>query len=208
MTLSISDPKVKEFTSGAEIIAAARALRNKFRAPAAPPPRPRIVERPVVQPSAPLSKFLKPEPVAPAPALIKLEAGNFSIGSIQRRFEHRLGLPAGFLLSVNGRGHHREFSRLRQACVALCYELTMKSRRAIGRHFGGLDHWSAMHASKALAPVLQYLAADGAVPLTTEAVDRFIDIMRHVNLNGNGDVWSSAVEAYKAKSPCFDATLV
>lgn len=69
------------------------------------------------------------------------------IASIKSAVGRRYGLDAELLA---GPCQKRPFAHPRQVAMVLSRSLTGKSRRAIGRHFGGRDHSTVYHAERAV----------------------------------------------------------
>jgi len=66
-----------------------------------------------------------------------------AISSIQREVCSHFSLPA---LEMVSQRRSRVVTRPRQIAMFLCRELTPHSLPMIGRHFGGRDHTTVMHA--------------------------------------------------------------
>jgi chromosomal replication initiator protein len=86
-----------------------------------------------------------------------------SLGDIQRAAALALDVPAESLLAQDRRPR---VSLARQVAMYLARELTDQSLPAIGRHFGGRNHSTVLHAHRRIASDL------GKRPETTGAVER------------------------------------
>jgi chromosomal replication initiator protein len=68
-----------------------------------------------------------------------------SVAEIQREVAERFGTP---LIDMVSQRRAAKICRPRQVAIYLARHLTVLSLPAIGRHFGGRDHTTIMHAIK------------------------------------------------------------
>lgn len=74
-----------------------------------------------------------------------------TIRDIQRRVSDEWALPPGAMKTAT---RTRQIARPRQIAMYLCRKLTNHSLPAIGRHFGGRDHTTVLHAERTVADLL------------------------------------------------------
>jgi chromosomal replication initiator protein len=86
-----------------------------------------------------------------------------SLGDIQQAAAVALDVPPESLLAHDRRPR---VALARQVAMYLARELTDQSLPAIGRHFGGRNHSTVLHAHRRIASEL------GKQPKTTDAVER------------------------------------
>lgn len=70
-----------------------------------------------------------------------------TIAEIQRAVAEHFRIP---LIEMGSQRRARSVARPRQVAMFLCKELTPFSLPMIGRHFGGRDHTTVMHAVKTI----------------------------------------------------------
>lgn len=127
--------QLREFFTGAEVIANARAVKARiaaYRSPVA-------VQKPVVVAAPP-----KPEPelIEPLAILAPPDYGPVTIAKIIRMVCLHYGITR--LMLSSGR-RFIAIARARQVVAYFAEHYTRLTRKAIGRQLGGLDHSTVLH---------------------------------------------------------------
>lgn len=150
--MQCAPPKVREFETGAEMIAAAQLLRNRFRQ--LPPMR----EPPVGCPDA---DEMIPSPILPrCQEIIKRTARYYKVSVKDLLSERRTD----------------NIVRPRQVAAYLCYTITKRGLPFIGRLLGDRDHTTILHARNKIERLLaegNLDVVDSVAAITGELRTRF-----------------------------------